>query len=262
MPISCADTVKIFGHKAWAIVKGVIGLVELIFAGLIFANLVCTIDNALPIITPLATVIAAVMVICGILVMTDGFGGQMLLAKFRKEIARLHGEVTRLSGENDRYADLNTANKETSDRLQGQVYTLDNTNKKLVVAASGFRQERQKFEKENLTFKSNLKSQATQLDALQVERNKFAESNKHLVIIQKNAQTLITSLMSAGDDFTKFGVILEDSVGRMEDTNTTLERLVNGIGADKFNEIDIDGDGLVTQEELIAYAEKKENQGK
>lgn len=72
-------------------------------------------------------------------------------------------------------------------------------------------------------------------------------------IIQDNANKLIQSLMSAGDDFKDFKDVIRESLNRIDNTADMLEVLATKMTGSKFSEMDADGDGVIDEEEMRAW---------
>jgi methyl-accepting chemotaxis protein len=219
---TCLQFTEIAGKGAWRVIKIIVGIVAMVTAVLTFVPAL----NAIP---QFRYFVAGIMALVALIIMFDSLGIERVLQKFRQQIARLSGEV---------------------DRLEKIEQELENTNKELQHTSDDLKSRTREYGAENKQFKQNNSQLGQEVAALQT-------SNKHLVLIEKNAQQLIQSLMQAGDDFTKFGPILKESVGRMEDVNTSMERILYELAEQKFNEIDADGDGNITQEELLDFAKRR-----
>jgi len=90
------------------------------------------------------------------------------------------------------------------------------------------------------------------------KNNKYQESQiDSLRIIQNQAKQLIASLMTAGDDFSNFNSTLLESIEKIENTSEAMNIVLEKICCHRFDEIDLNGDGLITKEELITWASKK-----
>lgn len=172
-------------------------------------------------------IIAGLMALTALIICFDSLGIERVLQRFRQQIVRLSTEVNRLE----------EVEKE-----------LSNTNEDL-------KNRTREYSAENKQFRANNVDLNNEVRALQ-------ESNRKLVLIEKNAQQLIQSLMQSGDNFTQFGSILKESVGKMEDVNTSMERILYELAAQKFDDLDANGDGVITQDELLAFAKRREQSQK
>ena len=219
---TCLQLTEIAGKGAWRVIKIIIGVVALVGAVLLFVPAL----NSIP---EFRYFIAAAMTLTALIIMFDSLGIERVLQRFRQQIALLSGEV---------------------DRLEKVEADLQNTNKELQVTNNDLKGRVDEFNRENEEFRNSNQQLNGEVQSLQ-------DSNRKLVLIEKNAQQLIQSLMSVGDDFTKFGPILKDSVDRMEDVNTSMERILYELAHQKFEDLDTDGDGFITQKELIDFAQHK-----
>ena len=202
--------------------KGAWRVIKIIIGVAVMIGAVLTFVPAINEISIFRYVIAGLMALAAIIVIFDSLGIERVLQRFRAQIAELSKEV---------------------DRLEKVEQELQSTNEDLKYRAG-------ELKIENKMFKENNFNLGKEISTLQ-------ESNKKLVLIEKNAQQLIHSLMEAGDDFTKFGAILKESVDKIEDVNTAMERLLHEMTFDKFDEIDANDDGVITLEELCAFADRK-----
>ena len=220
---TCLQMTEIADKGAWRVIKIIIGIVALVGAVLLFIPAL----NAIP---EFRYFIAGVMTLTALIICFDSLGIERVLQKFRQQIARLSTEV---------------------DRLEEIEQELENTNRDLQGTNEDLKGRAMEYRDENKDFKSNNNVLSGEVAALQA-------SNRKLVLIEKNAQQLIQSLMSAGDDFTKFAPILKESVGKMDDVNTSMERILYELASQKFDDLDTNDDGVVTQEELLAFAKQRE----
>ena len=219
---TCLQFTEIAGKGAWRVIKIIIGIAVMVGAVLTFVPAL----NEIPI---FRYIIAGLMALAALIVIFDSLGIERVLQKFRAQIVELSTEVDRL--------------EKIEQELQATNKDLQGTNEDLKHRVGELKIENKKFNDNNFQL-------GKEIDVLQ-------ESNRKLVLIEKNAQQLIHSLMEAGDDFTKFGPILKESVSRMEDVNTAMERLLHGMTYDKFDEIDANDDNVISQEELLAFAQRK-----
>lgn len=99
--------------------------------------------------------------------------------------------------------------------------------------------EAKKFSDENFKLSENIEKQK--------------EANAKLLIIQKQSQDLLAGLMSSGDKFTDFGKILQNTTEKNLSLTDKLQVLVSGLAQKEFKKIDINGDGVITENEMRVY---------
>jgi uncharacterized protein (DUF3084 family) len=218
---------EIAGKGAWRVIKIIIGIATMVGAVLLFVP-------ALNAIETFRYVIAGLMALVALIICFDSLGIERVLQRFRQQIVRLSTEV---------------------DRLEAVEQELENTNKDLQGTNEDLKVRTREYGAANKEFKEHNLELNNEVRALQ-------ESNRKLVLIEKNAQNLIQSLMQAGDNFTQFGPILQESVGKMEDVNTSMERILYELASQKFDDLDANDDGVITQEELMAFAKRREESQK
>lgn len=121
------------------------------------------------------------------------------------------------------------------------------------------------FSIENGNLKQTSEEMRETQTALKKELEKTTQNNKKLEglvakqkLIQDNANKLIQSLMSAGDDFKDFKSVINESLDRIDNTADMLEVLATKMESDKFSELDKDGDGVVTAEEFNEWIQRQE----
>ncbi len=219
---TCLQFTEIAGKGTWRVIKIIIGIAAMIGAILTFVPAL----NEIPI---FRYIIAGLMALTALIIMFDSLGIERVLQKFRVQIVELSIEVDRLEKVEQELQNTNKELKGTNEDLKGRIGELRSENK---------------------TFKENNFNLGKEVSSLQ-------DSNRKLVLIEKNAQQLIHSLMNCGDDFTKFGAILKENVDKIEDVNTSMERLLHEMTYDKFDEIDTDHNSVITQDELLAFARRK-----
>jgi hypothetical protein len=84
-----------------------------------------------------------------------------------------------------------------------------------------------------------------------VEKQKLA--NVKLLEIQKQSHELVNSLMASGDKFADFGKILGAATEKNLNLADKLGILVGGLSEREFKKIDINGDGVITHDEMKIY---------
>lgn len=247
----CCACLSFVGHEVWRIMKFVVAALAFVGAIVTFFNVVCNVNV-------LREVVAAVLVVSALFMMIDSAGIEAVLNKFRLEISRLSSEVDRLEVVEKELTITNQNLRETAQELrtetseyskQNKIYADQNAQyvQQLQHGAAILAQERDTADK--------LKSEVTRLQDL--NKTQTLQIQK-LVLIEQNAQKMITSLMQVGDNFDQFGEIISKSAQEMEDTNAAMERLLKELAKDKFDDLDRNHDGFVTEQELEEYARRKE----
>lgn len=141
-------------------------------------------------------------------------------------MAELRKQVDRLTVENNRYTENNNQFILSNDKLRKQVNKLSSSQEIL--------------EKENKKLSINVKKQEEQLNKL--------------LKIQKQSKQLIASLMNMGSDYADLNNELGKNVNKITNVSDAMEILLNKLAVQKFDEIDENDDGIITQDELIKWA--------
>ncbi len=115
------------------------------------------------------------------------------------------------------------------------------------------KEENAKFQKNNEELQSNLNILKEHNEEIRKNLKTQKEANEKLLIIQKQSQDLVMSLMKTGDDFKNFSQILETASEKNLQLTDKLNLLINGLTINKFKEIDKNGDGFIDLEELRAF---------
>lgn len=144
-------------------------------------------------------------------------------------MAELRKQVNRLSKENNRFV-------ENNDNLKNQINSLDSIRAKM-------QSENTKLQTQNTKLTNNLKKQETQLNKL--------------LKIQKQSKQLIASLMNMGDEYSDLNLELGKNVSRITDVSDAMDVILNKIASEKFDEIDKNDDGIITQEELMEWSQTR-----
>ncbi len=150
-------------------------------------------------------------------------------AKFSADRKNLEGRIGELKTLNTNHATSIDQLNDSNIYLSGEVDRLNEIEQKL---------------KEQLTFLVVIK------DNMQVENAQLKENVEKSNTILINSRKLINSLMVGGDDCKKFNRLFEQNVNNLADTEHMLSVLINGIREDMFDEIDEDGDGFLSIEEV------------
>lgn len=144
-------------------------------------------------------------------------------------MAELRKQVDRLTVENNRYTENNNQFILSNDKLKKQVNKLSSSQEIL--------------EKENKKLSINVKKQEEHLNKL--------------LKIQKQSKQLIASLMNMGSDYADLNNELGKNVNKITNVSDAMEIILNKLAVQKFDEIDENDDGIITQDELIKWASQK-----
>lgn len=256
--MGCCGCLTFVGHEIWRVLKFILAALAFVGAVVTFFNIICNIYI-------LREVVAAVLAVSALFMMIDSVGIEAVLNQFRFEIHRLGDEVDRLQ---DVEQELKQTSHELSQQLQQGANLLaqeKTLTEEYAQKNEEYAQKNVEYAKQNEEYIKNNAQLSTELAKLQ-DQNRMLDATmkaqqiqiQRLVLIEQNAERMISSLMQAGDNFDHFGEILSKSVKEMEDTNTAMERLLKELAKDKFQTIDENRDGVITQQELEDYARRRE----
>jgi len=215
--------------------KGVVGLAMGVASILTFAGVLCSCAPSI-----VAYFIGGVLAAGAIYTFFDVWGVQIVQAavrEFEQRIDRLDKTVDHL--ENVR------------DDLQLRVTDITSATEKYKLENEVLAQRTQEYKLANLDLSNNIQY-------LSAETNNLKQANMALALVQENAKKLISSLMTSGDKFNNFGEILRESLDHLDDTNTSMERLLINLKRASFQDIDTDKNGLISKEELNAWVGNKQ----
>lgn len=257
--MGCCGFLSFVGHEVWRIMKFIVAGLAFVGSIITFFNIVCNIFI-------LREIVAAVLVVSALFMMIDSAGIEAVLNKFRREIDRLHNEVNRLEVVERELTQTSQSLQDTAQELRKQVANYTTLNKQYVEQNNQYAVQLQQsadiLAQERLT-SNQLQNELQELQNLNKTLESTTQAQKlqiqRLILVQQNAQKMIDSLMQAGDDFDRFGEIISKSAKEMEDTNTAMERLLKELTKDKFDDLDENHDGFVTEQELENFTKRKKN---
>jgi len=190
-----------------------------------------------------------------------------------KIIKELGVQIDRLDDENLEYERNNTNLEKKLKSLKTDLVSLkkmnnnyEKNNKELSKELTVLSKQNKLFDKEINKLEKNNGKLLNQINTLN-ENNGILDSHvKQLVnqidglkIVQNQSKLLIASLMNVGDDFSDFSESLVGEIDRIENISDAMDILLNKLAYDKFDEIDLDGDGTLTRNELLEWAKKHNN---
>ena len=257
--MTCCSVLEFVGRTFWRVLKFIIAGLALVSAILTFTSLPCEY-------IVLKYIVSAVLIVAALCMVIDSAGIEAVLNKFRVLLGELESEVEELrdieKGLNKDVVNLDKITHDYADQnaIQvGQVKSLQRQLDQQTQLIKDYTQQISILSSVNKTLQMNV-------DKLKSENDQFSENNKlqsleiqKLLVIEKNAKSLIDGLMAAGDDFANFGEIIKKSTEQLEDVSTTMSRLLSEMRAEKqlldektgllFDDIDINHDGVITKDE-------------
>jgi chromosome segregation ATPase len=129
--------------------------------------------------------------------------------------------------------------------LQGKIAKLDEQNAEFAKQNSEFGKRNEELVKLNAEF--DLQTKKLQKAVA------FSETNR--AMLEGQIKELMSSLSENGDKFVNFNEILSNNINKSATTAEMMNSLLSKLGDTQFANIDKDGDGAITKEELIKWAE-------
>jgi archaellum component FlaC len=245
--------------KVWFAVKGCVAIVAFVCGILVAVGMEWKLDSSIA-----QIVLGCLIILASIFVMMD-FGG------LKKALDRIHEETSRLHGENETLSNSLDQQRKQLAQSDAQIVKRNNQLQQSSTQITELKGQLEKSSAQIMERNKQLADSKEQLEAL--SKNVFdlnmtlSESRGNLdrlegalakqKIIQDNANKLIQSLMSAGDDFKDFKNVIQESLDRIDNTADMLDVLATRMTGAKFTEIDANGDGTVTESELSAWIRKQ-----
>lgn len=241
--------------KIYTSVKGFVCIVTAGAAIAIFTNLDAGIGRYV-----LGNIVATSAVFCAF----DTFGMSAALNKLNKE-------NTRLEKSNDEYCKLNLqlqSNIESLTKLQSSLEKeneeFSQTNDKLLITVDQMKDINKnlisnytKLYEENAALMQNVDNFKQENIKLTETTDRQEQQIKDLSLIQSQAKQLISTLMSSSSDLNGLHDKLFTSIDRIDSTSAAMTILLEHLSADKFDQIDVNRDGKITQDELLSWSQNR-----
>jgi chromosome segregation ATPase len=184
--------------------------------------------------------------------------------KLTEIVGNLESEIEDIAKQNAVHGKNNETQAAHIQKLEENVFSINLANGRLQEEIVNIKAEREALTKSVDGIKA-------ERDRLRDQNTKYAEQNikagdnikkmegiiAKQKIIQDNANKLIQSLMSAGDDFKDFQKVIKESLDRIDNTADLLDVVATRMTDGKFDEIDVDGDGTVTEDEFTAWLKRQ-----
>lgn len=252
--------------KVWFALKGFVAVVASVSGIVVIVGIECKVDSSVT-----KIVLGSSMILSAIFIMAD-FGG------LKQALDRLHTENSRLATNNEHLEQSLAVQKEQLAQSEKQISRRDAQLGESELQLSKLENELNDLhaEREELSaqvkkleqYMSSMESSLNESKAQIVQREQQLQEGKIAIdrmesvlakqkLIQDNANKLIQSLMSVGDDFKDFKSVIQESLKRIDNTADMLDVLATRMTGAKFVELDADGDGAVTQSELVAWIKKQ-----
>ena len=153
------------------------------------------------------------------------------------------------------------ATEEELNKLRSEVFELRavkeelmGENKKLELNVSDLRKNNDKLENSLGELQENIAKHEKQTKKMQ-KIITIAEANRKRA--EQQMENLMASLAETGDDFVNFNEVLSKNVDKTASTAEKMDALLSKLGSAKFAELDKDGDGNITREELMEWVDQQ-----
>ncbi len=157
-----------------------------------------------------------------------------------KLIKQLSSQIDRLNQENLDFSQNNHTLELQLENLEQDIKLIQNLN--------------EDYGQHNQDLAEEVGDLSTHNDSLEINIGNLIKQVDGMKIVQNQSKQLIAALMNMGDDFSEFSETLIGEVDRIENISDAMDILLNKLAYDKFQEIDLDGNGTLTQDELLKWA--------
>jgi len=164
------------------------------------------------------------------------------LSDFKIHLANLDSEIKTLQETKKSLISNNITYAQQNAEYRDRLLDLGTQNNNLRESVDLLSKTSQQVSDELQTFKEQNTTQARQIDSLR--------------IVQQQSKQLIQALMTAGDDFKDFQSVLVDSIDKIQNTGDAMGVILEKLAGSKFSELDADGDGNISPEELVAWSQR------